>query len=750
MKTPSLVLALLLFIVVGGYAQTNTNLGTNAGNSGTENTSIGNVAGDVVTGDYNSFIGSNSGNHNTMGYRNTFLGYASGFSTTTGYTNVFVGNNSGYSNGNGIQNVFLGSSAGYANTTGLNNVYIGESSGFSNLSGARNTFLGQGSGYFTTSSDNTFLGYLSGKNTSTGSFNTFTGVNSGLTNTTGSYNTAHGYQALYSTTTASYNLAIGQESLYANTTGNSNTGLGYRSLYTNTTGTNNTAIGYLADVFTNGLTNATAIGSSAVVASSNSIQLGNSSVTQVFVGTGTTATLLTGGLKVSGGTPGVGKVLTSDAFGTATWQAPTTAGWALTGNAGTVDGTNFIGTTDNVPFNIRVNNQKAGRIDPTLGNVFYGGLAGQSTVTGGGNVANGYSALFSNFSGNDNVAIGSWVMQLGGGSNNTGVGAHALQNGISGNNNTAVGYSALYSNTGNYNTAVGDYALNNNTSGNANSAFGDSAGPNTTNLSNTTALGYGATTTASNQVRIGSSGVSSIGGQVGWSTLSDGRFKKDVKADVSGLSFINELKPVSYVVDKDAFNKFLGLPEERIQKLAQSRVVVARENGFIAQDIEALIKEKGYVFYGVEAPQNERDHYSIRYAEFVVPLVKAVQELSAKVDEQQAKLLKQQETINLLTSSTGKSGVNDLPGKTETVLFQNNPNPFSSDTKIEMAIAETSRQAKLMVYNLEGKELMGLEVPGRGNTSATISSGQLSAGMYIYALIVDGKVIDSKRMILTR
>ena len=37
--------------------------------------------------------------------------------------------------------------------------------------------------------------------------------------------------------------------------------------------------------------------------------------------------------------------------------------WSLTGNSGTVDGTNFIGTTDNIPFNIRVNNQKAGSID---------------------------------------------------------------------------------------------------------------------------------------------------------------------------------------------------------------------------------------------------------------------------------------------------------------------------------------------------------------------------------------------------
>ena len=46
--------------------------------------------------------------------------------------------------------------------------------------------------------------------------------------------------------------------------------------------------------------------------------------------------------------------------------------WLLTGNAGTVDGTNFIGTTDNVPFNVRVNNQKAGRIDHILNNTSLG------------------------------------------------------------------------------------------------------------------------------------------------------------------------------------------------------------------------------------------------------------------------------------------------------------------------------------------------------------------------------------------
>ncbi len=57
-------------------------------------------------------------------------------------------------------------------------------------------------------------------------------------------------------------------------------------------------------------------------------------------------------------------------------------GWLLTGNAGTVDGTNFIGTTDNVPFNVRVNNQKAGRIDNVSGNTFWGYQAGNANTPG--------------------------------------------------------------------------------------------------------------------------------------------------------------------------------------------------------------------------------------------------------------------------------------------------------------------------------------------------------------------------------
>src|SRR5688572_13379105 len=94
---------------------------------------------------------------------------------------------------------------------------------------------------------------------------------------------------------------------------------------------------------------------------------------------------------------------------------------------------------------------------------------------------------------------------------------------------------------------------------------------------------------------LGNTSVTSIGGQVSWSTLSDGRFKKEIKDDVSGLDFITQLHPVSYTVDVKSLNTFLGIDNEEQPQL---RKPMERHTGFIAQEVEAVIKKTGYVFHG--------------------------------------------------------------------------------------------------------------------------------------------------------
>ena len=139
-------------------------------------------------------------------------------------------------------------------------------------------------------------------------------------------------------------------------------------------------------------------------------------------------------------------------------------------------------------------------------------------------------------------------------------------------------------------------------------------------------LGYQAPRTASNQVRIGNGSVTSIGGKVGWSTLSDARFKKNIEEKVIGLDFIMALRPVTYNLDMDAIANFHETPDSLRLEESERKAGEILQTGFIAQEVELAAKKLGYDFSGVDAPKNDKDNYGLRYSEFVVPLVKAIQE----------------------------------------------------------------------------------------------------------------------------
>ena len=283
------------------------------------------------------------------------------------------------------------------------------------------------------------------------------------------------------------------------------------------------------------------------------------------------------------------------------------------------------------------------------------------------NNAIGYEALLNN-TGSNNCALGNWALKTNtSGMSNCAMGMNALLNNSIGNSNVGIGESALLSNTmGNYNiaigqqsgqanalgtnnTSVGAFSLQNNTNG-SNVAIGYQAGAlrasylactmvgaatdmSVNLLNNATAIGYNAIATASNQVKIGNAFVTAIGGAVNWSVISDGRFKKDVKEDIPGLEFINALRPVSYSYNLQAYINHIRPDATNDSVYTQcngSEKENVRYTGFIAQEVEQAATMVRFDFSGVVKPANTSDTYSIRYAEFVVPLVKAVQELSSE------------------------------------------------------------------------------------------------------------------------
>jgi len=273
-------------------------------------------------------------------------------------------------------------------------------------------------------------------------------------------------------------------------------------------------------------------------------------------------------------------------------------------------------------------------------NVAVGTQALYKNINGNENCANGYKALYSNIFGWANIANGFEALtQNTTGSTNSAHGYRALYSNTTGSYNTAIGHMALYSTSSSGNTALGYGALQTGSQGGYNTAIGYNTGTNYSKLTNTTTIGNEAKVTASNQVRIGNINVTSIGGFEPWSNLSDGRYKSNIDEDVVGIDFIMGLRPITYNLDVEQLESKLGEgirkdeDGNRIQSELSFEIVEARQKkaskrntGFIAQEVEELANNLGFNFSGIEVPQNEHSMYRLRYAEFVVPLVKAMQE----------------------------------------------------------------------------------------------------------------------------
>jgi hypothetical protein len=487
--------------------------------------------------------------------------------------------------------------------------------------------------------------------------------------------------------------------------------------------------------------------------------------------------------------------------------------------------TNFITTTNDVPITFKVNGLLAGTTgSPNTANVSLGLVAHAAMTTGEYNTTVGFAALYRNTTGSDNTASGYRTLYSNTtGSSNTAYGNRALYSNTTSSFNTAIGRYALYWNTGYSNTASGYSALYSNTTGSCNVANGINAlysnttgsynvagginalygitgshntalgysagGSNVISVNNATAIGSGTNVTSSNQVRIGNSSVTSIGGYSAWTTFADGRAKKNIRADVPGLDFINRLQPVTYKLDLDAIDDLMksdevvslpplckavtseSLPDVTLEpapvdKKAREAKEKQLRTGFIAQDVEETAKSIGYDFSGVDV--DEAGIYGLRIAEFVVPLVKAVQELSAQNDRLQAQNDQMQAQISELTElvysllekdstsavsqrSDAEPTANRLQDEANggASLQQNIPNPFNQSTVIRYTLPQVYASAQLVVSNTAGVIVRKIPLQP-GTNSITIESGALAVGVYYYALYVDSRLVDAKQMVLTK
>jgi len=583
---------------------------------------------DDLTANQNVFVGYHCGRANTSGNNNIALGDEALGDNTTGNYNTALGVNALADNVSGINNIALGNGASFNNLTGNYNIAHGAGALSYNTAGSYNVAVGYGAQNRNQSSGNVSAGRDAMRNVTTGcdynvaigyyamrngsdyinseynvaiganslesidddaDYNVAIGASSLNNNTTGTDNTASGYNSLYSNTTGRYCTAIGSGALYSNTTGYSNTATGFNALYSNT-GQYNTANGYHSLYYNTTGYNNTAVGRRSLYNNTtayNNTAIGMQAMTQHQ----------TGNSNFAAGYQAMYYSRTGNDYNIA-------IGDAMHGTA------NYI----NTDYNVALGHQSL------------------NSINGGDhNIALGYQALYYKTTGSYNIGIGYYACRGGAASTqNVGVGRYALYQNL-GSNNTGVGYAAgagVSSPTYSYCTYLGYDA-----------DFGV-----TGTFSNAMALGYSATVTASNRVRVGNTSVTRIGGQVGWSTLSDGRVKENINEDIVGIDFIMKLRPITYTINKDKQDMILNKVDssECVEKYDIEKI---KFTGFIAQEVEQAATDCGYDFSGVKKPAHENDLYGLTYSEFVVPLVKATQEQQKIIEEQKVIIEQQQEEI---------------------------------------------------------------------------------------------------------
>lgn len=180
-----------------------------------------------------------------------------------------------------------------------------------------------------------------------------------------------------------------------------------------------------------------------------------------------------------------------------------------------------------------------------------------------------------------------------------------------------------------------------------------------------------------------------------------------------------------------------------------------RNAGLLAQQVERVIPE-------VVTTVDSTGEKLLSYTQLIPYLIESIKEQQTQIEALQQVIVFHEEELISLKKQVSELTKNDSKLKStestissenwksnEITLLQNSPNPFTLDTKIEYFIPDAITDARILIHNLQGKEIKIVEITSKGFGSITINGSELEPGMYVYTLVADNKLIDTKRMILT-
>ena len=242
---------------------------------------------------------------------------------------------------------------------------------------------------------------------------------------------------------------------------------------------------------------------------------------------------------------------------------------------------------------------------------------------------------------------------------------------------------------------------------------------------------------------------------------SDKSLKQNIRSFSSAMDIINKLHATQYEFRQDGNYKLMNLP-------------VGSHYGLIAQEVETvlpnLIKETkfdpamatprkpGEKNIAKDSAKSDVINFkALNYTELIPIMIKGMQELSSQNDSLKNENIVQekvnaglQNQINELKSMMISSQQITISISSSASLQQNIPNPFTNTTSIGYSLPNKFSSAHIVITDKNGKTLKAIIISGSGKGSIHVDASTISSGAYQYSLIVDGRLIDTKQMILIK
>lgn len=221
-----------------------------------------------------------------------------------------------------------------------------------------------------------------------------------------------------------------------------------------------------------------------------------------------------------------------------------------------------------------------------------------------------------------------------------------------------------------------------------------------------------------------------------WTIVSDERLKNIDGAYTKGLKEIMQLNTIAYHYKNVGERKF------------EEQVLNTQAVGFSAQDVQKVFPEA--------VGQDADGFLNLNIHSIIIAQVNAIKELGAsneakneKIAELQRQLDDMQDCLQSIcnNSSSERTGISEISVSS---LQQNQPNPFSQSTVINYNLSNKDSRGMILIRDINGNLMKSINVNGSGKGQVTVNANELSQGTYTYTLVIEGKSIDTKLMVITK